>query len=389
MAVAAMGVGAAGGANSSAAPAPYQLGVVATLSGGYSYIGDNAVAAAKGYFDAVNASGGINGAQVNLNILDDQTSATQYATDARQLVTTDNVSAILGNDLTFFCPLGIQYGETVNVPVMCGASSPQYFVPSTPDAFSSAGIDVNDWVSPEMKIAQSLVGAKKPTVAVVVLNDPGDVTWGAKTVAAAKALGWRVLPTVTMPLTTADTSPYARKLAPSKPSLVFIQVGGNLNATFIPTLRANGDNPIVIGSPNSGGYKYFAQIADPNFYQMSYGPVINPKATNNTPAVKAYIAALASQGQKSVADLNDSLTLPMYVSDVAVGDALKACGDPCSGSQLASKLASVHPSIAGLMYSWYMTPSLHVGPREYSAYHWDAKTKVGVSIKSIYPAGSV
>ena len=88
----------AGGAGSAASPAPsghIKVGLLTSLTGNYAPLGTNDRLAAIQMTDALNAKGGINGRQVDLDIVDDASDPNQTVVQLTRLID-DGVVAIEG-----------------------------------------------------------------------------------------------------------------------------------------------------------------------------------------------------------------------------------------------------------------------------------------------------
>ncbi|WP_432841466.1 ABC transporter substrate-binding protein [Dactylosporangium sp. CA-092794] len=359
--------------NGAGSAGPIKIGVIATLTGNFTYVGQNLVHASQGYFDRINASGGINGRKVELVVKNDGATATAAQAAMRQLVDGDKVVALLGPDLTDLCTAAGQYVATVKIPAICGKGAPESFQPAQQFLFGTAGWGGSDYAEPMLKLAGSLVSGKPLKIGIVTLDTGGNHAWVKAVEQAATQRGWTVA-TQYAPATSADVSPFARNAAAAKPDVVLVQLGGPLNPSVVSALRASGSQAPVINTSNTGQYTTFETMKDPGFYQMSMGPLIVPDAPDNPQVVKDYIADMSAQGVTGAAALNDSLLIPYYLGAMTLGQALKGCGADCTGTSLAAALQNVSLDAKGLASDFRMTPDLHMGPRSYSAYHWDTAT---------------
>jgi branched-chain amino acid transport system substrate-binding protein len=86
------------------------------------------------YFACVNANGGINGHPIKYFPLTEQTSPSQIASLAKQLVTTDHVVGIAGNSSIIECSVDSAYWKSVGINVLGAGIDPECW--STPNTAS-------------------------------------------------------------------------------------------------------------------------------------------------------------------------------------------------------------------------------------------------------------
>jgi branched-chain amino acid transport system substrate-binding protein len=82
---------------------------------------------ARAYFACVNANGGINGHPIKYHIETEQTNPAQIAADAKQLVQTDHVVAIVGNTSILECTINHSYWEKLGFNVIDSGIAPECY----------------------------------------------------------------------------------------------------------------------------------------------------------------------------------------------------------------------------------------------------------------------
>src|SRR5262245_1647183 len=104
----------------------YVIGVTGALTGPAAGTNAPPIEGLRLYVDRLNAAGGINGKRIQLTVLDDQGEPSKAATNAKRLLTQDNVSLLVLSSLSStFAPV---IGETkrANVALMLmGAVCPK------------------------------------------------------------------------------------------------------------------------------------------------------------------------------------------------------------------------------------------------------------------------
>jgi branched-chain amino acid transport system substrate-binding protein len=78
----------------------YKIGLVSSLTGAGSFIGDPFLKGAKMAIDKANAAGGINGKKIDLTIYDSEASADKTLVFVKRLINDDKVAVILGPDFS-------------------------------------------------------------------------------------------------------------------------------------------------------------------------------------------------------------------------------------------------------------------------------------------------
>ena len=82
---------------------------------------------AKAYFACVNANGGINGHPINYIIEKEQTNPAQIAAEAKQLVQSDHVVAIVGNTSILECTIDHAYWEKLGFDIVDSGIAPECY----------------------------------------------------------------------------------------------------------------------------------------------------------------------------------------------------------------------------------------------------------------------
>lgn len=103
--------------------AEYKVGVVFSVTGRASFLGDPEKKTAEMVAEQINNAGGINGQKLKLIIYDDEGDATKCNLAVKKLITQDKVCAVIGPSLSGLSLAVIPVFEKYKVPlVSCGAS---------------------------------------------------------------------------------------------------------------------------------------------------------------------------------------------------------------------------------------------------------------------------
>jgi branched-chain amino acid transport system substrate-binding protein len=109
---------------------PIPLGGIVTDQPGTSFT--DIANMAQAYFNCVNANGGINGHPIKYFIEKEQTNASQIASEAKQLVTSDHVVGIVGNTSIIECSVDSSYWASQGYYIIDSGIAPECY--STPNS---------------------------------------------------------------------------------------------------------------------------------------------------------------------------------------------------------------------------------------------------------------
>lgn len=360
---------------------PYAVGFNSDLSGKFSLNGVGQRDGFKAYFDYVNSQGGINGHQVEVTYLDDASDVTRGTANTTQLMTAKRVSAVGGYLLSNVCGAAAVLANTHKVPINCSALSDDLLKPVQPYVYTARMLQSEEAL-PMITLADQLVEAEKPRVAVIIFASASSIGLQKSLEALVKQKGWQLVASEQVPLTATDVSAQAAKVIASKPDVVVGSLYDPLAVSYMRTAKAAGlDVPFIDydGGTYEGG---ILAIKDPNFYVLSNFSV---DGEGDGPGLEQYRAALAAA--------NVSPTKPFvstgYAQALSIAEGLKACGYPCSGQQLQAALDKQNVDTGGfgagpIQYS----PDNHMGSRFASFFVWDpATSKVKAALEKT-PGGS-
>jgi branched-chain amino acid transport system substrate-binding protein len=158
--------------NARAAPAEYEIGLIGTLSGQVSFIGDAARKAIQLRIDQLNEAGGVNGHKLKLVVEDDKCDPTAGVSIAQRYVNNDAIVGVLGP----FC-------SAVSIavkPVFARAKMVDLTVASTADAIAANAPWTFQIAAPDSVYAATLANyAADKGKHIAVLNDTSAFGLGA------------------------------------------------------------------------------------------------------------------------------------------------------------------------------------------------------------------
>lgn len=136
--------------DTAAADGTIKLGLVTSLTGDYSTLGEGNVAGAQAAVNFINAQGGVNGQQLELVIKDDKTVADQSVVGFNEVISDDGVVAVIGStdstSATAVAPAaeraGVVYLGLSPVTALASGENPWAFItPTTTANYSKKLVD--------------------------------------------------------------------------------------------------------------------------------------------------------------------------------------------------------------------------------------------------------
>jgi ABC-type branched-subunit amino acid transport system substrate-binding protein len=329
----------------------------------------------KAYFDALNASGGIQGHKVKIIALDDMANATTGVANVKQLAQSDQVSVIanvLSNVLSGAAPIA----ASLHVPIISEGTSSNLVYPA--EQYIFAGDDVvGDEPSAMVSFtAPQLQSIAHPRIAIVRQESAALQDWYTALSKLIEQKGWSVVSNQVVPIGAVNANSEATAIAAEKPNLVYSALTAGGLTSLVQTLRQQGYKGIIMnfgsGGADPGAYE---QIKDPNVYTLS---PFNYASTPNPPTgVKNFVAAAKSAGSNP----NAFWELHGYAMAIVISKAFAACGFPCSGEKMVSALNKTSVNTMGLTFAPISyTPNNHVGAWSAEFFHWDPSKAAFVSV---------
>jgi len=375
-------------ASSSSSTGAIVLGDDDDLSGPLSVYGQYTLTFIRAAVSYANAHGGVNGHQIKIVTADAAATGQNASSAAEQLIDSDHVSAIFGFTLSDDCGAVAPLAAAHQVPLICSSTPPQSLAPVQKYVFGGTTVEAQE-VPASISFAQHLKVPAQGTFATIVAGSLGAQLYASKVATAAEQAGWKEGTAQVIPLTAVDASTQISQVVDSHPQVVFAEPVSSDILPLIKSLRAAGNNAPVIVADASVGYTGFTSIKDQNLYTIGPAEYITDLGTAQQGAALA-VQALKTQGQTTLAQINQVLGPQAFVGPYAAIQALKSCGYPCTGSALANALEHTSVSLPGLVsgsFSW--TPSLHLGFHQLYIFGYDPTTGQPKVVESGLPVGSL
>jgi branched-chain amino acid transport system substrate-binding protein len=323
---------ATGSANVASAGGSFKVVLISDLSGPFSSVSGPGAAGAEVAIDNINATGGINGEKVNLQVIDSQSTATGALTAAQQAVS-ENPQAIMMFSGSAGASTITSLVQSAHIPFLSPGLADTSVYPAQPDLYQPSLTAKQDaeamYEFVKSKVSGGLAGK---TVDIAAINSPYvDVTINDAS-ASLKAAGAKVANVERYNLPLASFATQAGTIARDKPAVVLILGSTDDSVVVSKALTAAGVDALQVGIPSGAAQVTIQQADTANYYAMTANPY---------PSALPGLLAVASKYGKA-SDVSGSIfSMSGWVTAYVLADALKQCGTSCSGASLNSALEHV------------------------------------------------
>jgi branched-chain amino acid transport system substrate-binding protein len=363
---------------------PYVIGATEDLSGNLAVYGKWAKDSLTGYFNYVNAHGGVNGHQVTVKVLDDASDPARATANIRQL-TSEGALAVSGSTLSNICAAVEPLVTQTKVPEMCTAVPENLIQPNHPYVFARL-MPAETLATPVVSFIPKVTTASKPKVAIITTTAADAVSFGKRVETEARAKGYDVIDNEKVDASqNANITGPAAKIAAAQADVVIGELAGPNNVTFIRALRSAGSQAPFISE--TADYGSMATLKDAGYYSAWQRSVVDPN--DSSPAVKQFVAAMQTVGVSGEDGLNDGKIVEGYLAANATYEGLKNCGDNCTSDKLAAAMAKAKFTLDGIAKDWGFTPENHLPVATVSMYKTDTTTGKPVLAQAGLAVGAI
>jgi branched-chain amino acid transport system substrate-binding protein len=366
---------AAAASGAASASGDYVIGVDDVLSGPLASYGQSFLTNARAAVNYVNASGGVNGHQVKLVTADSAATGQNASAAAQQLISSQNVSAMVGFTLSDDCSAVSTLASAHQVPIVCTSIPPSSLSPVQQYTFAGGDVEIEEVPGTLAFVKNYLKLAPGSTFAILGANPLGTQLWAKQLTTAMEAAGYKSVAQELIPVTSVNGSTQISQVVAAKPDIVFAEPVASMYLPLDQALRAAGSKAPIVSAHNGVGYQGIASIKDPLLYGITPTQYVTDTASTQAGAAM-YISGMKSVGQTTPAQLNGIIGVPGFLTVYGITQALKTCSYPCGGEKLATALESLKLTLPGLVsgtFGW--TPALHTPYSQEYVYAWDPATK--------------
>ena len=256
LALAACSTSGGGSGSGSGSGAPIKIGISLSLTGDFSADGKAFQQGYQLWANAVNASGGLLGRKVTLDIVNDASSPVQVATNYQKLISVDHADLVFGPFSTSLTKAASQVVARYGYAFVEGAGGgPSVFAAGLHNVFDVSLPVANNLVSFAKWIAAMPAASRPATAAYATEDDPFTSPQLDRARAVLEAAGVRTVYNKTYPSETTDYSPIASGMISAKADIVLVGTLLPDVTAFIKQFVQQGYNPkafVATAGPDQG-----------------------------------------------------------------------------------------------------------------------------------------
>ena len=244
--LAACGTTSSAGGGSSYQGKTIKLGAILSITGAGGVYGPQSRNGMQLAVDEINKSGGVNGAQINLEVQDDASDKAQSAQLAQTMIQQDQVMALLGPTLSNSAVGVHPLAESLKTPIVAVSTTGIHIVPDCnfPNEAPCKYV-FRDSLGEQTAIPdniQSYAGDKHPATGVLLVAQDDKFSSDGGTIVQQSVGQYNInlLKTIKFSKTEADLSPYVTQAVQLKPDVIFITSLGGIPAKIMIEARKQG-----------------------------------------------------------------------------------------------------------------------------------------------------
>ncbi len=239
------GGGGGGNANSYAGKT-IKFGAVLSLTGPGGVYGPQGKNGMMLAVDQINKSGGINGAQIDLTVLDDTSDKATSAQKVQTLIQQNQVLGLLGPTLSNSAVAAHPLAESLKTPILAVSTTGIHIVPdcnfpdTTPCKYVFRDSLGEQTAIPDNIKSYSADGHPRTGVLLVAQDDKFSSDGGTIVQNTVDTYGIQLLKVIKFSKNDADLSPYVTQAVQLKPDVIFITSLGGIPAKIMTEARNQG-----------------------------------------------------------------------------------------------------------------------------------------------------
>ena len=309
----------------------YKVALISDLSGAYSSVSAPGAAGAEVAADNINASGGINGKQLDLQIIDSQSDPTTALTAAQKAVS-ENPLAMLMFSGSAGASAITNLAQSAQVPMLSPGIPDTSLYPPKPYLYQPS-LTAQQTAQAMYQFVQQKEGSLSgDTVDVAAINSPYVALIVTDIQKLVQGDGGKVGTVEQYNLPLASFATQANAIARDKPKVVLVMGSDDDSVVVSKALTAAGVSALQVGIPSGAGADTLQQIGSANYYGLTADPY---------PSELPGFLAVASKYGKQSAVSGSIFSMAGWVTVYMLADALKQCGANCTSVELNSQLQKV------------------------------------------------
>lgn len=343
------------------------------LSGPYSAFSNAWVAGLRSSIHAINASGGVDGREIELLERDNASDLQRATTNFRELVGTDAL-AIHGNNLSNIIAAVAPQADSAEVSMVNFTDVPQVMSPNPPEYVFSAEVPVTTWAELQLEFAADLFeekGITNPRIAIYTIETAAADPYREALREDAEQRGWEVVASESAEQTATDVTPQARAIARAEPDAVLTYVINIVQGVTAMKAQGLDASVAIISQKQSGDNANFEAIDQlgQEFYALR--SFASPYETD-IPAIAEMREHMEEAGQWRDQFIGNEWVTAGYVEGLMIREALSMCGDDCDRADYRDALANMTSLDTLDLSGTYGNEGDHRFVKEGRAYQWDS-----------------
>jgi len=310
-----------------------RIGVFMSLTGSTANFGISSTNGIKMAADEINAAGGINGKQVELNVQDDRSDAQEAATIVTKFVTQDAVHAILGEVASSRSIAAAPIAQNAKIPMLTPSSTNPEVTRKGDYIFRSCFIDPVQGAAIAQFAARTL-GAKR---AAIMVDRKNDYSTGLEKFIGQTftKLGGEIVLTQSYQEGDQDFNAQLTSIKGSNPEVIFVPGYYNDVGLIAKQARDKGMNVPLLGGDGWDAvqlYKIGGTALNGSFFSNHYSPYdtdpqVQKFVTNYKARYNSLPDALAATAYDAAHIMFDAIKRANSLDGKAIRDALAATKD--------------------------------------------------------------
>jgi branched-chain amino acid transport system substrate-binding protein len=364
-----------GGGAAGSSGGDYVIGYVNGMSGALAVYGEYSLTYVQAAVKQANETGGINGHQVEIKVLDSYAPGQTPVSAMQQMVTQYHPIVVYGNTLTTDCAATAPIAAKYETPLVCATTTAAQIKSVQPYLFAS---QANESALSAPAVSFGLQGlrlAKGATYATVISDSSGGTDFASGVDAQAKADGLNKVDAEAIPFTIIDPASQISHLAAAKPDVVFVDAVGTLVTAVAQGLQAAGVKTPVVDILPSLGYNGLVALDDPDFYEVAQTNFVTDQTAASYTGVAKIQQILTAGGMVGPTVQNQQLGAQAVLPALGMLDGIRACGSSCTPQRMATALQTVSLNLPGFISSYKWTSASHVPVGSVTVVSYDPPTK--------------
>jgi branched-chain amino acid transport system substrate-binding protein len=305
--------------------APIKIGVSLSLTGDFSADGQAFKQGYELWAAAVNASGGLLGRKVELDIVNDASSPVQVATNYQKLISVDHVDLVFGPFSTSLTEASSQVVARYGYAFVEGAGGgPAVFTRGLKNVFDVSLPVANNLASFARWIAAMPASSRPATAAYATEDDPFTAPQLAIARGILEAAGVRTVYNQTYPSETTDYGPIASGIISSHADIVLVGTLLPDVTAFIKQFVQQNYNPqalIATAGPDQG-LQFIQNVGASHTQGVMVPNEWYPTATTpgNAAMISAYLKAYGGNAQDISSDVAEAYSVGEVTAQAVTHD---------------------------------------------------------------------